>query len=417
MKHSVDPHKLGDLGLPIVDAIQSCVHCGFCLPTCPTYDVLAQEMDSPRGRIVLMKEVLEGQLDVNDAAHFVDRCLGCLACETSCPSGVQYGQLHSAFQTVVRESRSQNLSAKAHETLVHKTIPFAGRFRLAVGLQKYLRPFRFLMPRTLRPMFDLIPGQLAAKQHVPIESPATGQRKGRVGLLAGCAQQVLAPEINLSAVRVLNAVGFDVFTPQSQTCCGALDWHEGRRKAAQTLARGNLQIFPDDLDVIITTTAGCGSAINEYKLLFGNSEFSEAAKRFSDRVVDISSFLDKQELPPMRMKSHTRVTYHDACHLAHAQGVRSAPRRLLRQIENVELVPLANADRCCGSAGTYNLKQPEIAQQLGRQKAQAIMHTGCAMVATGNIGCLIQILDQLRGTTNIEAVHTIQILDQALRSK
>lgn len=415
MKHSIDPDELGELGLPIIDAIQKCVHCGFCLPTCPTYELQKQEMDSPRGRILLMKEVLEGNLDANDAAPYVDRCLGCLACETSCPSGVPYGHLHSAYQSVTRTSVSKGSGEKIREFFVHQTVPFAGRFRMAARLGKLVEPLRFLAPKSLRPMLGLIPGKIPSKQILPAHSPAIGKPIGRVGLLSGCAQQVLAPEINLSTIRVLNRAGFDVVTPASQGCCGALDWHEGRLASARKMAVRNFDQFPDDLDAIITNAAGCGSAIQEYKIMFGQTDFADAAQRFANRVVDISTFLAEHGLPEAKLSESTRIAYHDACHLAHAQGIRNAPRQLLGQIENVELVPLADPERCCGSAGTYNLKQPKIAAELGKLKVKSILESDCQIVAAGNIGCLIQIQKYLRDRSDVQALHTIQILELATR--
>ena len=418
MKHTIQQDDLDPLGLPIVDAIQKCVHCGFCLPTCPTYQIEQQEMDSPRGRILLMKEVLEGNLAADDVSEHIDRCLGCLACETACPSGVPYGHLHSSYKSLTEKETSKPLGNRIRNGLVHQTTPFPTRFRIATKLGRLASPFQFLMPRFLRPMLALIPGKLPKRYKLPIESPATGRRIGRVGLLAGCAQQVLKPEINRATIRLLNHIGYDVFTPKLQGCCGALDWHEGRLASARKMAEKNFRLFPDDLDAIITNAAGCGSAIREYELVFSGTVHQESALSFSSRVVDISLFLTSQKLPDFRFENPTRIAYHDACHLAHAQGIRSEPRQLLSSIKNVELVPMADSERCCGSAGSYNIRQPDIAEQLGVDKARSIADTDCDIVVTGNIGCLIQVEKHLEAQfpeKRIEVLHTIQVLDRAIQ--
>jgi glycolate oxidase iron-sulfur subunit len=263
-------------------------------------------------------------------------------------------------------------------------------------------------------MIGMIPSRLPAASRLPEFSPARGPRQGQVGLLAGCAQQVLAPDINAATIRVLNQAGFDVVCPPAQSCCGALDWHEGRLDEARNLARGNFAKFPDDLDAIVTNAAGCGSAICDYGILFGKSSAEPVARRFADQVVDVSVFLAGRQLPPARMQVPIRVACHDACHLVHAQGIRAAPRRLLERIENVELVDLEQSDRCCGSAGTYNLKQPVMAEELGKLKARTIVESGCQIVAAGNVGCLVQIEKYLAGYSEIQALHAIQILDRAI---
>ncbi len=414
MKHSIDDQIAGSLALPVREAIQKCVHCGFCLPTCPTYQILGQEMDSPRGRIVLMKEVLEGNLDADQAAPFVDRCLGCVACETACPSGVEYGNLLSSYRSAVQEKVTRSRGDRLRQWLVHQTLPFPWRFRLAVRLGKLAAPFSTLVPAFARPMIGMIPESVPGKQRLPGFSPAQGRRKGVVGLLAGCAQQVLAPEINAATIRVLNRAGFDVVVPRRQSCCGALDWHEGRLASARRMAARNFSLF-DQVATIVTNAAGCGSAIAEYPVMFREGGTEDLAKRFAEKVVDISVFLAAQDLPAASLPLPTRIACQDACHLAHAQQVRDQPRALLQRIENAILVPLAESDRCCGSAGTYNLQQPEIARQLGEWKARAVVDSGCDIVASGNIGCLIQMRKHLALMNSpIRAVHTIEILDQAL---
>jgi len=415
MKHSLDPKNLGDFSLPVIDAVQKCVHCGFCLPTCPTYDVLGQEMDSPRGRILLMKEVLEGNLAVEQAAPHVDQCLGCLSCETNCPSGVPYGHLLSSYRSLKHDESPRTIGQRIRETLVHQTVPYPNRFRLAAKLGKLATPISFLLPRFLKPLLELIPETIPKHDALPERSPAIGEAKGTVGMLAGCAQQVLSPEINRATISVLNKFGFDVVVPQNQSCCGGLDWHEGRVKSTRAMASKNFDLFGSDVDAIITNAAGCSSAIHEYGTAFGGTTELESAKAFSKRVVDISQFLVQQTLPAMRFEEAIKVGYHDACHLAHAQQIRTQPRQLIQHIENIELIPIHNSDLCCGSAGTYNLTQPKIANELGRQKAQTIIDSGCDIVTAGNIGCLIQVRKHLRDMgSNTRVLHTIELIDMAL---
>lgn len=418
MQHSLDENELGEYGLPVIDAVQKCVHCGFCLPTCPTYQVLGQEMDSPRGRILLMKEVLEGNLEHAEAASHVDQCLGCLACETHCPSGVPYGELLNSYRAIKHHATKRTWAQKIRETLVHQTVPYPARFRWAIRMGRLTRPLWFLLPKFLKPMLELIPDEIPAAVPQPISAKADC-KQGTVGLLAGCAQQVLAPEINAATISLLTKLGFEVVVPPNQSCCGGLDWHEGRAKSTQNLAAKNFDKFAG-LETIITNAAGCGSAIKEYGLAFAGSNRQNQAKSFASRVIDISVFVAEHlrsadNNPSFRLSTSKKIAYHDACHLAHAQSIRRQPRSLLGMIENAELVPIANSDLCCGSAGTYNLSQPEIATTLGRQKAQCIIDSGCDIVVAGNIGCLVQVKKYLRELgSEIAVMHTIELMDQAL---
>jgi glycolate oxidase iron-sulfur subunit len=266
-------------------------------------------------------------------------------------------------------------------------------------------------------MLDLLPDKLPPAEPLPQLTAAVGKRVGRVALLAGCAQQVLAPDINQSAIRVLALNGIEVVVPPSQGCCGALDWHSGNGSAAGRYAAKLIASIPKDVDCLITTAAGCGSAIHEYPIILAGSADQETAVAFSKRSLDISLFLDQLQLQPIpRLRSPKRIAYHDACHLLHAQGVKVPPRSLLERIPGVELVGLRDPDICCGSAGTYNIQQPEIANKLGALKAAAIIETGASAVATGNIGCMVQIEKQLRLLGDRVAVlHTVQIIDRAYR--
>jgi glycolate oxidase iron-sulfur subunit len=416
LRHEIPVEELGPQAHAMADAVAACVHCGFCLPACPTYLTLGEEMDSPRGRILLMKGVLEGELELADALPYVDRCLGCLGCVSVCPSGVEYGELLAPFRAQAQEQRSRPLLERITRLMANQTLPYPGRFRVAAAVGKLARPMQGFLPGPMRTMLGLLPAEMPASQPLPAFIPAQGTRRARVALLAGCVQQVLAPEINWATVRVLARNGVEVIIPAGQGCCGALSMHNGEGGQARALARHNLGIFqPDDVDAIVTNAAGCGSGMHEYPLLFAGTPDTNRAERMAAKVQDISVFLDKlgMETPPP-LAAPIKVAYHDACHLAHAQGVREAPRRLLTAIPGVTLAPIAEGEICCGSAGTYNIEQPDLAQKLGQRKANAVAATGAELLVTGNIGCMTQISNHLaRLGTPIPVLHTIQLLDRA----
>ncbi len=415
MLHTIPTSTLGPLGEAMAHAVETCVHCGFCLPACPTYRELGQEMDTPRGRIVLMKEVLEGTLPLAAAQPHVDRCLGCLACEPACPSGVPYRDLISPFRALTQSRVQRSLGEKISRFITAQTIPFPARFRIATAFGRIGKMFRPLLPARLRPMLDLVPAQVPPAESWPAVTPARGERRARVALLTGCAQRVLDPDINTATIEVLALHGVEVVVPAAQGCCGGLAWHTGDLRAAQAFARRNLAAFPADVDAILTNAAGCGSAMHEYHLVLRGTPDEARAEAFRHRVLDVSVFLHRlafRELPanPRPLK----IAYHDACHLANAQGVRREPRALLRAIPGAELCELTNAHLCCGSAGTYNLDQPEIAASLGEQKARAVIATGATVVASGNIGCLTQLRAHLAKLGSpIQVRHTMQVLRDA----
>jgi glycolate oxidase iron-sulfur subunit len=423
MQHIIPVESLGPLGEHMAQAVEKCVHCGFCLPACPTYNVLGEEMDSPRGRIILMKSVLEGQVDLEEALPYVDRCLGCLGCVSVCPSGVPYGELVTPFRAYAQERRRRPFTQRAARSLALNTLPYPGRFRLAAITGNAARPVQGLLPEPLRAMLDLLPGSLPPSQPLPELYPAQGQRRARVALLAGCAQLALAPQINWAGLRVLARNGVEVVIPHGQGCCGALALHTGELELARLQAAHNLGIFPEDVDAIITTAAGCGSGMKEYPHLFqmaaegatDEMELMERVERFARKVQDISVFLDSLGIAaPPGLPQPFKLAYHDACHLAHAQRVTEAPRRLLRQIANLTLVPLPESDLCCGSAGTYNIEQPETAHLLGERKAKHILGTGAQAVTTGNIGCMVQIQTHLAELGQpLPVWHTLEVLDRA----
>ena len=416
MLHSIQPGKHGPFGEPMTHAVQACVHCGFCLSVCPTYAELGQEMDSPRGRIVLMKQALEGTLAWDAAQLHIDRCLGCLACEPACPSGVSYHDLISPFRALAGSKFKRSATDKLRHWLASQTIPYPSRFRLALhaaGLGRAIRP---LVPAALQSMLDLAPPSVPPAQTWPAITPARGERRARVALLIGCAQQVLDPDINTATIEVLTRNGVEVLVPSAQCCCGGLAWHSGDLAAAQSFARRNLAAFPIDVDAIITNAAGCGSAMREYHLMLRGTSDEARANVFRKRVVDVALFLARlglREVPagPGRPQ---RIAYHDACHLANAQNVRREPRDLLRAIPGVQLCELTDAHLCCGSAGSYNLDQPKIAAALGEKKARAVLATGAEVLATGNIGCLTQLRTHFAKLgSNLPVRHTIQVLRDA----
>lgn len=426
MKHTIPLEDLGPLASDMADAVSKCVHCGFCLPACPTYNVLHQEMDSPRGRIILMKSVLEGDIDLEEAIPYIDHCLGCLSCQTACPSGVEYGNLLSPFRFYSESKRKRPADERFSRWVTKETLPYPDRFRLANQIGKFTKPASGALPRQFQAMLHLIPESIPQKQTLPFVYPPVGSRKARVALLTGCVQQVLAQEINWATLRVLARNGVEVVIPHTQGCCGALALHTGDSVSAKSLAEKNLFAFPDDVDAIITNAAGCGSGMQEYPHILKDSDLEENAISFSKKVVDISVFLSEFDIlaiPPL--KTPINVAYHDACHLAHAQGVTQEPRTLLNQIPNMTIKAIKEEDLCCGSAGSYNLEQPEIAEQLGRRKVNNILDTGADAVVTGNIGCLIQLrthLSKLNGNQreagiDIPVWHTIEIIDLAYREE
>ncbi|WP_105316902.1 (Fe-S)-binding protein [Thermus tenuipuniceus] len=416
MQHRIPVETLGKEGEVMAHAIEACVHCGFCLPTCPTYLVLQEEMDSPRGRIFLMKEVLEGNLDLEEALPYLDRCLACQACVTACPSGVPYGELIATFRLHTEKERHRYPLERAYRLGLLRTLPYPERFRplleLGVRFKPLLKPLP--LPKPLKAPLALLPDRLPEKEFHQEVYPAKGERRARVGILLGCAQQVLRPSINRATIRVLRENGVEVWVAQEQVCCGALNLHAGDKKGAKRLARQNMLVFRD-VDFVVTNAAGCGSGMKEYPLLFLGEPEEEEAKALAAKVKDFTVILDELGfIPPPPPKKPLRVAYHDACHLAHAQGVREPPRRLLKAA-GVEVLEPREWEICCGSAGTYNLFQPEIAEVLGRRKAENLKATEPDLVVTGNIGCLTQIrayLDQ-----GIPVLHTAELLELLYEGK
>ena len=448
--------------------VKDCVHCGFCLPACPTYQLWAEEMDSPRGRIYLVNQILEGAEMTPAAAEHFDRCLGCMACMTACPSGVQYDQLIEAARVWTEEARSEpapalpdvpgvpsipgvpgvpavlagraaRLRERAARAAIFSLFPYPRRLRAVTGPLKAAqrtgldrRLARSSLPGRLSPVLGaalrLAPPPSAAGRagasgagRLPERVAARGPRRAVVGMLTGCVQSVFFPQVNAATARVLATEGCDVIIPRGQGCCGALSLHAGREAEAVAFARQTIETFEQaGVDAIVVNSAGCGSAMKEYKRLLGGDGqdlgWAGRAAALSARVRDFTEFLT--ELGPTAPRHPLPVTaaYHDACHLAHAQRITRQPRELLRAIPELELVELPDAGICCGSAGVYNLLQPEAAAELGARKAQAVLDAGAPLLISANPGCTLQIAAALadRGE-HVEVAHVAEILDASLR--
>ena len=406
MRHALDPvsleQQLGSGAQSAAEAIERCVHCGFCLATCPTYAEVAEEADSPRGRIVLMKEVLEGGLELEDALPHVDACLGCLACETSCPSGVEYGGLLRPFREMAERRRSEGSTSPVRRATRSRWIrrfllpvmETPRRFLFALRLGRLAGPLRGLAPEALRPALDLMPrgwprgaGRLTGT-HRP-----DGPARARVALLPGCVQQVIDLDIHHATVDVLLRNGVEVVVPAGVGCCGALAAHAGEMDRARRLARRNLGVLdPADFDAVLTNAAGCGSAMLELGEWFEEGAERAGAERLAEKSKDVSAFLDELGLlQPAEQPETTDVVLQHACHLLHGQGVRDAPANLLRRVPGLRLLDTPEAELCCGSAGLYNLEQPTMARRLGHRKVRKLLETGARVVVSGNVGCMVQL--------------------------
>lgn len=413
------------------ELVLDCVHCGLCTSACPTYVETGNEADSPRGRIYLMRNVIDGNLELDETVKgHLDLCLNCRACETACPSGVQYGKLIEPFRLHMAESEPgrmvQSLSG-LQRWMVFRVFPSRWRTRLALaparlaqwtGLDWLVRQSRLirLLPRSVREMYEMLP-RMRRYRRLPKVLPAEGKRRARVALFLGCVADAIYPETQLATARVLQKNGCEVVVPREQVCCGALHYHAAREPEARGYAERNLAAFgltgvdPDQLDAIIINAAGCGAMIKDYEHLLHGSSHEEAARRFVAKAKDITEFL--VELGPVKPEHPVpiRATYHDACHLRHAQKVASPPRQLLALIPGLELVPLSESELCCGAAGSYNLTQPAMAEALGQRKVQNIRAAGAQAVLMGNVGCLLQVARHLkRVAPDIWVAHTVDAL-------
>lgn len=392
--------------------LRECVHCGLCLSACPTYVELGTEMDSPRGRIYLVKALEEGTLEPTpEVVRHLDLCLGCRACESACPSGVRYGRIIEDARAYAERAAPRSRWDAWRRAAILGIFPHRRRLRALLGLTQVARGLGVwdMIARRVDAARMLPP--LRAVARLPPFSPAVGRERARVGLLLGCVGGELFAHVNAAAVSALTRSGVSVVVPSGQGCCGALHVHAGDPEGARRRARQALQAFPADLDAIIVTAAGCGSTMKEYGELLSDDA---AARRFAGKVRDVTEFLDTLDLPALRPLP-MRATYHDACHLAHAQGVRAAPRRLLARIPGLELVELAEADVCCGSAGSYNLTEPGMAARLRERKLDHVAATGAEVVVAANPGCALQISAGLaaRGL-EMRVAHPVELLAEAI---
>lgn len=398
------------------DRFLDCVHCGLCLSACPTYLELGTEMDSPRGRIYLMRALEDGAVDCTpDVARHLDLCLGCRACETACPSGVRYGELIESARAFVEANHHRPLADRVRRRLITWAFPRPQRLRNLLAPLRLLELVGLLgLVRRVSATAAMLP-RLGSWEPLPERTAAVGPERRQVGFVAGCVAQVLFARTNHATARVLARNGCAVLTPARQGCCGALYLHAGARDAARACARHNIDVFGPDLDAIVVNAAGCGVMLKQYgELLADDPAYAARARAFSARVRDVTEYLVALPLVPPRGRIAARVTYHDACHLAHGQGVREAPRALLRRIPGVELVELPDADLCCGSAGSYNLTEPEMARRLGERKAATVRSTGATCVAAANPGCIMQIQAALdRAGVAVTVKHPVELLDEA----
>ena len=415
---------------PDKDLIDDCVHCGFCLPTCPTYVLFGEEMDSPRGRIYLMNKGLDEEPMNDQMVRHYDLCLGCMACVTACPSGVQYDKLIEATRGQVERRYERAPEDKAFREMIFQLFPYPNRLRLAAAPMRLYQKFGVgdklrkagvmqRIPARMRAMEALLP-DVPKEERIPEVTPAEGEQRARVGVLSGCVQRVFFSPVNAATVRVLAAEGCEIVAPK-QGCCGALSTHAGREEESLNFARKTIDTFErEDLDYVIVNAAGCGSTMKEYgHLLRDDPDYAERAKEFSSKVRDVSEFL--QQLGPRAERNPLPVTaaYHDACHLAHAQGIRKQPRQTLKQIPGMDVKEIREAEICCGSAGIYNMVEPEPAEELGRRKAQNILDTGAQMIVTANPGCMLQIQASLKkmGHSEIPTAHPMEVLDASIRGE
>ncbi|MBE9079693.1 (Fe-S)-binding protein [Romeria aff. gracilis LEGE 07310] len=417
--------------------IDACVHCGFCLTTCPSYRVIGKEMDSPRGRIYLMDAINQGEapLSPTSVQHF-DSCLGCLACTTACPSGVQYDRLIAAVRPQVQRNHRRSWPQAALRRLIFSLFPYPDRIRLLLaplaiyqrlGISKGVQASGLLkrFSPQLAAMESLLPPVTPScfQDNLPERVPAQGERRYRVGLILGCVQRVFFSGVNEATVRVLTANGCEVVIPRSQGCCAALPEHQGETGQAQALARQMIDSFAETgVDYVIINAAGCGHTLKEYgHILADDVEYCDRARAFSQKVRDVQEFLAEvgltTPLQPLQKEPLT-VVYQDACHLLHGQKISRQPRELLRQIPGITLREPMDAALCCGSAGVYNMLQPEVATELGQMKARNLVNTGASLIASPNPGCSLQIQQHLpKQNPPIRLMHPMQLLDRSIRGE
>jgi len=421
MQTHFSPDQLRDPGVNEAEKIlRKCVHCGFCTATCPTYVTLGNELDSPRGRIYLIKDMLEnGRPADEEIVRHVDRCLSCLSCMTTCPSGVNYMHLVDHARAHIEKTYKRRFMNRILRGILAQVLPYPGRFRAALKLAKLGKPFAPLLRKSdaLKPMaamLDLAPQNLPAAVSVETVSVASGEKRGRVAILGGCAQPVLNPGINAATSRLLTRFGIEVVTPKGEGCCGSLVHHMGREEQALDQARHNVDVWTREieaggLDAIIVTASGCGTTIKDYGYMLRlDPSYKDKAARVSALAKDITEYLASIELPEPDAPQALIVAYHSACSMQHGQKIVREPKDLLSKAGFKVKEPL-EGHLCCGSAGTYNIMQPEIAAKLRDRKVKNIEATGADLIATGNIGCMTQIATG----SKLPIVHTIELIDWA----
>jgi glycolate oxidase iron-sulfur subunit len=417
MQTTFTPEQLKDPGIARSNGIlRSCVHCGFCTATCPTYQVLGDELDSPRGRIYLIKDMLEqGRPADERTVRHIDRCLSCLACMTTCPSGVHYMHLVDHAREYIEQTYRRPLSDRMLRWLLAQILPHPMRFRLALLGAKIGRPFAFLMPDArLKAMLAMAPRHIppVSRNDDPQVFPAEGPRRMRVALMTGCAQKALNTDINDATIRLLRRLGCEVVIARGQGCCGALTHHMGKAAEAHATAARSIAAFMAEvraggLDAVVVNTSGCGTTIKDYGHMFRDDPLAADAATVAGLAVDVSELLVRLDLPQGAPKG-LRVAYHAACSLQHGQQVKTAPKDLLKRA-GFEVVEPADSHLCCGSAGTYNLLQPEISARLKARKVETLEARSPQVIAAGNIGCMMQI----GSGTAVPVVHTVELLDWA----
>jgi glycolate oxidase iron-sulfur subunit len=417
MQTTFTPEQLKDPAIQRSnEVLRACVHCGFCTATCPTYQVLGDELDSPRGRIYLIKDMLEkGRPADEKTVKHIDRCLSCLACMTTCPSGVHYMHLVDHAREYIEETYKRPLFERLLRWTLAKILPYPTRFRIALLGAKIGRPFAFLMPDArLKAMLAMAPKQIppVSRNDDPQVFPAQGQRKMRVALMTGCAQRALNTDINDATIRLLTRLGAEVVIAEGQGCCGALTHHMGKTAESHGTAAKNIRAWSremqgEGLDAIVINTSGCGTTVKDYGHMFRNGALAEEAEAVSGIAMDVSEVLMKLELPEGAAKG-LKIAYHAACSLQHGQQIKTYPKDLLKRA-GFKVVEPADAHLCCGSAGTYNLMQPEISGQLKARKVETLEMLSPDIIAAGNIGCMMQI----GSGTDVPIVHTVELLDWA----
>ncbi|MEQ9619343.1 MAG: heterodisulfide reductase-related iron-sulfur binding cluster [Deltaproteobacteria bacterium] len=423
-----------DTDKPSREIIEDCVHCGFCLSACPTYLQTGNELDSPRGRIYLMKSASEGEIPLHGSlVKHLDMCLGCLACEPACPSGVRYGRLIEAGRSQIERRYERPFFEKLYRSLIFSIFPYPERLRVLLpffyiyqklGIRSLLGSsgVRAKLPLKLAQMEEMLPEVTSpvVRSALPRVIPARGERRHRVALLTGCVQSVFFAKTNEATVSVLTENGCEVVVPQNQGCCGALSVHSGRLSEGREFAKLLIEEFEGlEVDAIIVNSAGCGSTMKEYgEILREDAEFAGRAGEMSGRTRDIMEFLSEIGLAGGLKELNLKVTYQDACHLGHAQKIKDQPRDILKQIPGLELVELSESDLCCGSAGIYNLVEPEMSRRLLERKTGHLKNTGADILVAGNPGCLLQIQKGIKQHgLNIRTAHPVELLDWSYKGE